>query len=159
MANLNDIKDYLLTKYPQFNAGYANVTKLADKDIMLDENLQLYAGIEDTKGNYFYIREMKTPDFDAMKRGARVPYYRKTTACRIVGIAMEWNVETMLKMLLNGVTAKRHFVTDAQTEAGQVFKDETGQNLTRKEFTIVAVDFNIIEVVSPRDCSLNPCTC
>lgn len=159
MANLNDIKDYLLGKYPQFNAGYANVVKLHDKDIMLDEDKQLYAGIEDTKGNYFYIRELKQPNFEAMKRGARVPYYQKTSACRIVGIAMEWDVETMLKMLINGVNAKRHFVTGAQIESTQVFKDETGHDLTRKELTIVAVDFNIIEVVSPRDCSLNPCTC
>ena len=61
MQSLNDIKTYLLSKYPQFNAGYANVVKLQDSDILLDEDKQLYAGIEDTKGNYFYISSIISP--------------------------------------------------------------------------------------------------
>lgn len=159
MQSLNDIKTYLLSKYTQFNVGYANVVKLQDSDILLDEDKQLYAGIEDTKGNYFYVRELKTATYDPMKRGVRVAYYKKTMPCRIVAVMVEGNADVLLKMLINGITAKRHFVTDSQTEATTVFKEETGKNLTRKEMTIVSVDFEIIDIVTPKECSLNPCNC
>lgn len=159
MSKLSDIKDCILTKYPQFNAGYSDVSKLNDKDIMLDENLQLYAGIEDTKGNYFYIRELKSASYDPQHRGARVAYYKSTLPCRIVGIMHDGNEDVLLKMLINGISAKRHFVTGSNKERTTVFKEETGHDLTRKELTIVSVDFEIIGIVSPRDCSLNPCTC
>lgn len=160
MANkLHDIKDYILLKYPQFNAGYANVLKVDGTDIMLDENKQLYAGIDDTKGNFFYIRELKTATYTPQTKGARVAYYKSTKVCRIVAIYREGDEDVVLKMLINSVNANRHMITRSNKDSTSVFKEETGKPLTRKELTIVAVDFEINEIVSPKDCSLNPCTC
>jgi hypothetical protein len=158
-SNLNDIKEYILQKYTQFNAGYANVCKPDGTDIILDENKQLYAGIDDTHGNHFYIRDLKNDSYSPQARGARVPFYKRTKSCRIVAVYRDGDAETVLKMLINSISAKRHTVTRSYSEPTQVFKEETGKKLTNNDLTIVAVDFEVVELTSVKDCSLNPCNC
>lgn len=160
MANkITEIKDYILVKYPQFNAGYANVCKPDGTDLILDENKQVYAGIDDSHGNHFYIRETKSDSFSPRARGARVAFYKRTKSCRIVAVYRDGDAETVLKMLINSISAQRHVVTKTYSESTQVFKEETGKQLTNNDLTIVAVDFEVIEITSPKDCSLNPCNC
>lgn len=159
MSKFDDIKNYILTNYPQFNEGYANVVKLDDNDILLDENLQLYAGINDIRGNFFYIRDMRSATYDPVQRGSRVSYYKVIRNSRIVAIYIHGNHETVLQILINSITAKGHTVTRSNTESTSVFKEETGKPLTVMNLVIVSVDFQIAEIMSPKDCSLNPCNC
>lgn len=160
MANkLTEIKDYILAKYPQFNAGYANVSKPEGSDLIIDADGQNYAGIDDAHGNHFYIRDLKADNYTPVQRGARVIYYKLTRRIRIVAVYRNGDEDTVLKMLINAISAQRHSVTSANRERTSVFKEETGKDLTRKELTIVSVDFEVNDIVSPKDCSLNPCTC
>lgn len=160
MANkLDEIKDFILSKYPQFNVGYANVCKLDGTNIVLDEKKQLYAGIDDTKGNMFYIRELKNATYTPYHRGAKVAYYSATIPCRIVAVYSNGNEDIVLKMLINSINSQRHSITKSNKESTTVFKEETGKTLTKSELTIVSIDFDIVSIVSPKDCSLNPCNC
>lgn len=160
MNTFDTLKAFILTKYPQFGIGYASVVKVDGTDVILDEERQFYAGITDTRGNYFYIRDMKNIDYRAVQRGAKVAYYRALKSSRIVAVFTDKSdAEIVLKMLLNSITVNGHTVTKSDTEPTRVFKEETGQELTEKNVVIVSVDFTIAEVVSPKNCELNPCKC
>lgn len=158
-TQLNDIKTYLLAKYTSFNKGYANVSKPNQKNEVLDENEQQFAGINDQDGNFFYIRSLKACTYDAIKRGARTPYYKRTTQCRIVVIHHEANEEDIETILINSISSLGHTVTKIDTEKTRVFKEETGTDLPYKHLTLVSCDFEIVDTVSTKNCELNPCNC
>lgn len=46
IARLNDIKDYILAKYSEFNTGFANVQKPDGTDVVMNQDRQ-YVGIRD----------------------------------------------------------------------------------------------------------------
>lgn len=156
---LNDIKTYLLAKYTSFNKGYANVSKPNQKNEVLDEDGQQFAGISDQDGNFFYIRSLKAISYDGIKRGARTPFYKRTTQCRIVVIHTEASEEDIETILINSISSQGHTVTKIDTDRTRVFKEETGSDLTNKNFTLVSCDFEVVDTVSSTNCSLNPCNC
>ena len=94
ITQLENIKDYLLTEYSQFNNGFANVTKPNGTEFVIDGN-GIYRGISDQHGNYFYLRSLKESRYSKYQRKS----LRKVTTCRIVSI-MKTNEETHKKYLI-----------------------------------------------------------
>ena len=156
---LNDIKTYLLAKYTSFNNGYANVSKPNQKDVVIDEDGQNFAGINDSEGNFFYLRSLKVASYDPQRRGAKIPFYKRTTQCRIVVIHTDANEEDIETILINSISSLGHTVTKIDTEKTRVFKEETGTDLPYKHLTLVSCDFEIVDTVSTKNCELNPCNC
>lgn len=156
---LKNIKTYLLAKYKSFNKGYANVSKPNEKNEVLDEDGQLFAGISDQDGNFFYLRSLKSASYEPIKRGARVPYYKRTTQCKIVAIHSEASEADIETIIVNSITSLGHTVSKVDTEKTRVFKEETGKDLTNNNFTLVSCDFEIVDTVSSKNCELNPCNC
>lgn len=160
-AKLNAIKDYLLDKYSEFNAGYANVQKPNWTDVVMDTERQ-YVGIRDDRGNYFYIRSLKQATLSPRGQGCRVQFYERTTACRIVAVMRGAPEENIARVLVDAVSRHGCAATRIQTERTQVFFEETG---TRKitdglhGLNLVAVDFDVVDVMSAKDCNLNLCDC
>lgn len=154
---LNDIKTYLLTKYDYFTKGFANVSKPNQSNMIIDEDNQQYAGISDTEGNYFYIRSDKKATFTPIRRGVRIAYYSSKTTCRIVAVHHNGNADDIATSLMEGLSAKGHVVTSIDTDSTRVFRNETNTNLTDPSLTIVAVDFEVTQIKSARNCELNPC--
>lgn len=158
-AELTALKTYLLAQYDYFDKGHANVSKPNQTDIILDEDGQNYAGITDTDGNYFYLRSTGAQSYDAIRRGARVAYYNVTTQCRAVCVHKSASTDDLIQSLVQGISAKGHVVTKAEADKTKVFREETGQNLRWNHLTLVYVDFEISEIVSAKNCELNPCNC
>lgn len=156
------LKDYILDKYAQYNTGFANVQKPDGTDVVLDVEGQQYAGIADNKGNYFYIRSLKDSRYTVMGRSCRPLYYQRVTTCRIVSLMKGVNDESHLQAVVNAVSMKGHDVTRSVTERTQVFFEETGtRNITDglKTVSLLYVDFEITDVVSAKNCSLEICEC
>lgn len=161
IQQLNDIKDYLLTKYSQFHAGFANVEKPSGTDIVMDENGN-YCGISDNKGNYFFIRSLKESRFEVQQRNCRPQYYRRSTNCRLISIMNGVNNEQHEMVLIEAVSRLGHAVTRTVTDRTQVFFEETGtRNITDglKLLSLILVDFEVIEIVNAKDCKLELCEC
>jgi hypothetical protein len=156
---LEAIRDFALTKYTTFITGSAPVRKIEGKDILTDYDGQNFEGITDTKTKHFYIRFTGRTNYDAQRRGANVQFYSAVSECRIVGVYANGDAEEILTTLINSVTAKGHTVLRSNTESTTVFREETGKDLTNKNLTLVSVDFNITQLISGRNCSLNPCDC
>jgi hypothetical protein len=158
-TELKNIKNYLLTKYTSFDRGYANVSKPNRTDLIIDEDENEFKGLSDTEGNYFYIRSLKTSTFEPIHRGARIAFYKKTTQCRIVAMHTNANEEDIETILISSITSQGHNVSKTDLEKTRVFRDETGTDLTKKDYTLVSCDFEIVETVNTKNCSLNPCNC
>jgi hypothetical protein len=159
IEQLENIKTYLLAKYTSFDEGYANVSKPNQTDIIIDSDLQKYAGITDNNGNYFYIRSLKKTNYKPIGRGSNVAYYEAATQCRIVVVHHKASEDDIKQILLNTIHAKRHHIDSIDTDSTRVFKEETGQNLEKKTYTIVSCDFTVTDAVSAKNCTLNPCNC
>jgi hypothetical protein len=158
-SKLEDIKSFILDKYPTFQKGFANVSIPNGKNIVIDEYEQEYAGISDTNGNHFYIRSTKNSNYTGVKRGARIAFYKKITPCRIVAVHEDANEDDVLKILVNAISRLGHTVLKSDIDKTRVFKEETGTDITDKQFTIVAVDFDTIEVTNGINCTIDPCDC
>lgn len=158
-TQLTALKTYLLTKYDFFDKGYANVGKPNQSDIILDEDQQQYAGITDTDGNYFYLRATGSQSYDPVKRGARIAYYHVTTQCRAVAVHSVANTDELIQALVEAISAKGHIVRKSEFDKTKVFREETGQNLKYNDLTLIYVDFEVNELVSAKNCTLNPCNC
>ena len=160
-GKLNDLKTYILAKYSEFNTGYANVEKPSGTDVIMDADRQ-YVGIRDDAGNYFYIRSLKDSRLTPRAQGCRVQYYERTTGCRIVALMRGASEENLALVLVEAVTRNGHTATRISTDRTEVFFAETG---TRKlsdglhKMTLVAVDFEVTDILSGKDCNLNLCTC
>lgn len=154
---LQTIATYLLTKYDYFTKGYANVSKPNSSNIILDEDNQEYAGINDTDGNYFYIRSDKKATYTPIRRGARIAYYSSKTSCRAIAVHHNGNADDIATTLMEGISANGHVVTAIDTDSTRVFRNETNTDLTNPSLTIVAVDFEVTQIKSARNCELNPC--
>jgi hypothetical protein len=161
IGKLNDLKDYLLAKYSEWNTGFANVEKPSGTDVVMDTYRQ-YVGIRDDYGNYFYIRSLKDSRLTAQARGCRVQYYERTTSCRIVAVMRGASEENIVMVLVDAISRNACTATRVLTERTQVFFEETG---TRKitdglhGLAVVAVDFDVTDIMSAKDCELNLCNC
>lgn len=156
---LDALKTAILTKYTTFSSGESGVRKIDGKDILCNFEGTAFSGISDTRNNTFYIRFSGNTSYEPMRRGARVQFYSAVSECRIVGTYVNGNAADMLQTLINGVTGMGHVVTKSNTESTTVFREETGQDLTQNSMTLVAVDFNITQIVNGANCTINPCDC
>lgn len=158
ITQLENIKDYLLTEYPQFNNGFANVTKPNGTEFVIDEH-GIYRGISDQHGNYFYLRSLKESRYSKYQRKS----LRKVTTCRIVSI-MKTNEETHLQIILDAVSygCQLNNITRSVIEKTQVFFEETGtreMNNWLNSVSLLSVDFDVTEIVSTKNCKPLICEC
>lgn len=156
---LDILSNAILTKYSTFTSGEGAVRKLEGVEILTNFEGNEFEGISDTKPNSFYIRYSGKTTYVNQKRGARVQFYSAISLCRIVGVYRNGNAAELLQTLINGVTGQGHVVTSSNIEATTVFKEETGQDLTDQTLTIVAVDFEITQIINGANCTINPCDC
>lgn len=156
---LDILSNAILTKYATFTSGEGAVRKLEGVDILTNFQGNEFAGVTDTKSNSFYIRYSGRTTYVNQKRGARVQFYSALSLCRIVGVYRNGNAAELLQTLINGVTGQGHVVTSSNIEATSVFKEETGKDLTDQTLTIVAVDFEITQIINGANCTINPCDC
>lgn len=156
---LDILSSAILSKYTTFTSGEGAVRKLEGVDILTNFEGNDYAGVSDTKPNSFYIRYSGKTNYVSQKRGARIQFYSAISLCRIVGIYRNGNAAELLQTLINGVTGQGHVVTSSNIEATTVFKEETGKDLTDQTLTIVAVDFEITQIINGANCTINPCDC
>lgn len=160
-GQLNDLKTYLLDKYSEFNTGFANVEKPSGTDVVMNADRQ-YVGIRDDYGNYFYIRSLKDSRLTAQARGCRVQYYERTTACRIVAIMRGASEQNLSMVLVDAISRNGHTATRIVTERTEVFFAETGNRKITdglRALTLVAVDFDVTDIMSAKDCNLLLCEC
>lgn len=158
ITQLENIKDYLLAEYPQFNVGFANVTKPNGTEFVIDDN-GIYIGISDNHGNYFYLRSLKESRYIKYQRKS----LRKTTACRIVSI-LKTSDETHLQIILDALSAQCQLnnITRSVIEKTQVFFEETGtrnMNNWLENVSLLSVDFDVTEIVTTKNCKPLICEC
>lgn len=159
MDKQEEIKLFILSNYTFFDNGYSNVVKPDNTNIYLDANKQVYVGINDTNGNFFYIRDTKDVTYEAIKRGARIQYYNAKHRCRIVAFTTDAKEDVILKSLINSISSSGSILVNSDTDSTRVFKIETGAELIRNEYIIVSCDFIYSDILNIKDCSLNPCNC
>lgn len=161
MKQLDNIKNYLLSKYPIYNDGFSNVDKPIGNEIVIDENNK-YCGISDNLGNYFYIRSLKDASFSSITKGCRVLFYKRSTSCRIVSLIKGGNDINHELAIIDAVSACGGIVTRSLTSKTKVFNEETGtQKITDnlKEFSLILCEFQIVDKVSSKNCQLQICEC
>ena len=161
MNILDKIKEDLLTNYPLFNDGYANVSKPNGTDIVMDENGN-YSGISDNKGNYFYIRDLKESVYRPFTRSCRVLSYEVTKTYRIVCIARDVNEVELELALINAISENACVVSRTVSSKTQVFFEETGtKNITDtfKNVSLLLVDFEQTSLISAKNCKTLNCEC
>ena len=160
-TQLENIKQYLLQTYPQYNTGYANVHKPSNKDVVLDDNME-YRGITDNDGNYFYIRSLKETRYTATKYSCRPLSYQAVTSCRIVSIFHNVDEEEHMAILVDAISRLGHLVTRSVTERTQVFRDEVGNEKISNNLMnlhLCSVDFEVEELVTMKKCPPKLCKC
>ncbi len=161
MTQLTNLKDYILANYPEYNKGFANVSKPDGTEIVIDENMN-YAGIADNLGNYFYIRSLKEKSYKPFSRGCRVLSYEVTTKCRLVSIFHQKQDEAHLQNIINAISYMGHVVDKSDGERTKVFFDETGtrnMNDNLKNLSLLSIDFTVTELVSAKNCKPPICEC
>jgi hypothetical protein len=161
MNILDKIKTDLLTNYPQYNDGYANVSKPSGTEIVMDENGN-YSGISDNKGNYFYIRDLKEATYRPFNRSCRVLSYEKTSTYRIVSITSGLNEEELQLALLTAISENGCVVSRSVSSKTQVFFEETGtRNITDsfKNVSLLLLDFEQTSLISAKNCKTLNCEC
>lgn len=158
---LNQIKTYLLSKYPIYNKGFANVEKPDGSEVIMDKN-SMYCGIADNLGNYFYIRSLKDAILEPIGQGCRPSFYRRSTACRIVSIVKGGDDKNHELAIIEAISRNGGVVTRSVTSKTKVFNEETGNRKitdTLSNFSLILCEFQIVDKVSAKNCKLQICEC
>lgn len=157
---LENIKSYLLTKYSQYNEGFANVEKPDGKDVVMKDGV--YCGIADNLGNYFYIRSLKDASLEAIGANCRPTFYKRTTKCRIVSIMEDVSDESHELVIIEAISRNGGFVTRSTLDKTKIFNEETGNRKisdSLQNFSLILCEFDVIDKVSAKNCKLELCNC
>lgn len=153
------LKDYILDKYDAFVKGEAPVTKLQGSEVIVGLGDVTAISPNDHSGTAFYVRYTGETTYTPIQRGARVQYYSAVSVCKLVAYSHGNDSEDILTTLVNSITACGHVVTRSNTESTLVFRTETGTDLLNNNLQLVSVDFEVTQIVSGTNCTLNPCDC
>lgn len=155
------LAETILARYPQYNCGFANVFKPANKDIVINDAGD-YCGIADNNGNYFYIRSLKESSFTPKYTSCRPMAYDVRTACRIVSVMHNTEPDSHLDVLISMVSNAGHTISRAVYENTLVFREEANadpSSLALHSMSLVLVDFIVDEIVSAKKCPPELCKC
>ncbi len=158
---LNNLSDSILATYPQYNAGYVDVFKPADKDVVINSQGD-YCGIADNNGNYFYIRQLREARYSPQKYSCRPINYQVTIQCRIVSVIRTSDYQAHLDALIYSLTKQGHVLSRAVYEPTSVFREETGttnMSLSLEGLSLVLADFTISYNESAKNCPPQICNC
>lgn len=180
-AILSHIKSNILTNNPKtFSKGYSGARQYQDGKVVVYDNYEgEYAGLQDTKYNYFYIRYLENFELDAAddSRSISCKELTGTAPVRLVAWVYRANVGKLCEVLLQDImqtdfdtmTAadrKRFsdiklFFTQMILDPEQIFKDETlGEDedvKLAKEAVLVAIDFGVQFNYKVKDESITDC--
>lgn len=185
---MQKLRDDFLTRNPNtFLSGYYAARQLQDGKIILTDNQgEEYAGLQDTKGNYFYLRyndvgiDFSEPDIE--KKGTSCYAYEVSAPVRLVMWVANGDLDKMLEVAVNDMVSidldevtgydyiSKPTLTEAILDPEEIFKQETlledARVRLQKGVTLLALDFDItfvnrIEVDSDcldRDLCVTSCT-
>lgn len=158
---LNNLSDSILATYPQYNAGYFDVFKPADKDVVINSQGD-YCGIADNNGNYFYIRQIREARYTPQAYSCRPIMYQASVTCRIVSVMRTSDYEGHLNALIYAVSKQGYNITRAVYENTLVFREET--NTTKmtnalEGLSLILVDFNVSFNQTAHKCPPQICDC
>ena len=162
MEVFSTIRDNILAKYPAYNQGYINVSKPDGTQIVINDDSKTYAGISDSMGNYFYIYDRKQATYKPVRSNFRVQYYEKRTPCKLVSIYHNGDSENIALAMVSIITRTGCFVTKHNAEKTSVLFEETGEKKVSgklEKISLVSIEFEVVETVSSKMCTLNLCNC
>ncbi|MFA9212940.1 MAG: hypothetical protein ACEQSR_03735 [Candidatus Methylacidiphilales bacterium] len=159
---IEELKNIILSKHSFLNDGFINVFKDEQNGYLRNLNGEL-VGVEDTNGNYFYIREEGKWKINLAKR--------QITSCaetqdilksyRIVFIVRCANPEKLFKCILKTLIESHFQLTfqEAELNKAVVIFEEYGEDLfkdvmqrLRDNITIISIDFSLLETFTPSQC-------
>lgn len=161
IETLENIKTYLLNKYPIYNVGFANVEKPDGSEVIIDQN-SMYCGIADNLGNYFYIRSLKDATLEPIGQGCRPSFYRRNTSCRIVSIIKGGDDVNHELAIIEAISRCGGVVSRCVSSKTKVFYEETGDRKITdvlNNFSLILCEFQVVDKVSAKNCELQICKC
>lgn len=178
-ADLNTLTDYILSKNSYLDKGYYNAYKDDDtKQVFVDKDSgdKYSVFLNDNKGNYFYIRDngriKNNASFSQRITDCSSPRltYQDTLDAYIVLILESkydpYIVMNNIRNTLSGYSDLNVILKDTETNKETVVSSEMSgakaedlksalQRLKGK--TVLRMRMDIIKIVIPNDCILNPC--
>lgn len=157
---LESLRDSMLTDYKIYNKGFANVNKPDGTDVI--EGDGEYRGIEDSNGNYFYLRQLKEANYEPIGRGCKVLSYQRKTSCRAVSFIRKTDDDSHEMLLVTAISSAGHNVDKVVSDKTKVFYEETGTrnvNNQLEKVSLLYCDFTVTEVVSAKNCKQINCYC
>lgn len=157
---LETLRDSMLTGYKIYNKGFANVTKPDGTDVIEGEGE--YRGIEDSNGNYFYLRSLKESTFEPVGRGCKVLSYSRETKCRAVSFIRKTDDDSHEMLLVTAISRAGHSVDKVVSDKVKVFYEETGTrnvNNQLEKVSLLYCDFTVTEIISAKNCKQINCYC
>lgn len=151
----------MLSDTPLYNAGYYDVFKPAQKDVVIND-VGDYCGIADNNGNYFYIRQLREARYSPQKYSCRPINYLVSIQCRIVSVIRTKDYQAHLDSIIYSLTKQGHVLSRAVYEPTMVFREETGttnMSLSLDGLSFVLVDFSVQYNQSAKNCPPQICTC
>lgn len=169
---LIEIRDQVKAKHPFFTTGYAFSRLYLDTGIVgsIDKNMK-YIGVDDTKGDYFYIRipdSIKTSHIKA-KADCNVAI-EESVSCSLVAIVKDANVFNLKDSIVNVLLKTRVIaVTKQYIDPVAILKEELKglkESVIKSSCakignkTIVRIDFDIKRTFETNNCEYDICdTC
>lgn len=166
---LKHIRNNIITlNAATFARGYYGARQYQDGRVMVyDSGEGEYVGLQDSKGNFFYIRYFDDIELDAASDSRSVSGFELTgnAPLRLVAWVRNGNVDKLMAVLLHDIQAtdfstmpdsdKRRFAGEPRiffsgviTDAERIFKEETLRQdediKLLKNITIIAIDFGVI---------------
>jgi hypothetical protein len=145
---LNILRDNILS-ITGMDTGHANVQLVYNKNIIVDQDGQQYAGITDTEGNTFYVRSVKDTTFNQISRCANIRYKAKSP-CEIVFTIRKMDVEKFAEGVIPHVS-KAGLISKLSTDSAAIYIKETGDKsptIDFKEWQLVKIEFSVIYAVN-----------
>ena len=168
VANLlEELSDSLKADNPFFLEGYINTRKVDDKVMAADKRERSYKGIDDRKGNYFYVRY--NDEYELLYTESEVQYtscsdtYDVSVPLRLVCVTRGLDQFKLERKLRNDLLRVAWVGDDYQSnicivlkssivEPTKVYKDETGKEEMKGSIDLFAIDFELKYTYSNTNC-------
>lgn len=177
--NYIHLKNYILQRNPYFNQGFSNVhyERLTGRITADEHRVEILAGVDDHKGNYFYIRTEDGFSYAPLRQVSNCrPATQVYTAGMLVAVVRKGNAKDLHYNLLNTLLSYRGpdesytqpvtgriFASDViETEFASLEDKDIKSIIARaalQELTLVSIAFRInFEVHAANEtCYKTPC--
>lgn len=172
------LRDHILDKNKYFNQGFANVYQDATTGLIYqgDSSEKFAVGIDDTFGNYFYLRtdpEIRYNDSRPQLRDSK-PSLDENVRSYLVAVVDDARPKDLVQCLLDTLLkysnerirpVRAIYIREAAIakELSKLVKEDVEyalQNLGERQVIIIEFEFNTRFSPLPDNCIINPCnTC